>query len=86
MAANDSHLPAPSAYDLNRVGELMRTIGGPNVVWGAQNVLDILVAEHQLRSQQELSKRLTRATWVLAFATIVLAAASIALIFVTANN
>jgi len=73
----------PSEQELERVGKLLRAVGGRNVQWGASNVLDVLVAEHRLRSERLTSERLMRATWVLAGATVVLALATITLIFAT---
>ena len=83
MVANKSHVPVPDADEIARVKRVMLAIGGSQVDWGAQNTLDILVAEHQLHAQQEASARLTRATWVLAGATVALVLVTIALFIAT---
>jgi len=67
------HYPMPSDDDIARVSALLRKIGGPNVSWGSINVFDVLVGEHRLKMERLASDRLTRATWVLAGSTIVLA-------------
>lgn len=84
VASSDRHLPVPTSDDIERVHGLLRSIGGANVTWGAHQVMEVLLVEHRMRSEQVASDRLMRATWVLAAATIVLAVATIALIFVTA--
>ncbi len=61
----------------------MGKVGGPNVVWSASEVLEVLTGEHRLAAERSASQRLMRATWVLAGATVVLAVATIALIFAT---
>lgn len=78
-----TRFPAPSDEDLARARALLKKVGGPNVAWGATNVMDVLVGEHRLAVEEKASRRLMRATWVLAGATIVLAAATVALIFAT---
>jgi hypothetical protein len=74
---------APSDVELERVRRTLRAIGGPNVQWGAQQTLDVLITEHRMRAERLASQRLTRATWALAGATIVLALATLGLIVAT---
>lgn len=69
--------------DRERIGTLLKGIGGRDVVWGAQQSLEVWMAEHRMRAERLASERLTRATWVLAAVTIVLAAATVALVFAT---
>jgi hypothetical protein len=70
---DDDHYPMPSDDDIGRVNALLRKIGGPNVAWGSISVFDVLVGEHRLKRERLASDRSTRATWVLAGSTIVLA-------------
>jgi hypothetical protein len=85
MARDDNaiHYPVPSDEDLARARDLLSKVGGPQVSWGAVNVLEVLVGEHRLATEKLAAQRLMRATWVLAGATIVLAVATVALIFAT---
>jgi hypothetical protein len=78
-----THYPVPSDEDLARARDLLRRVGGPQVNWGAINVLEVLIGEHRLAMEKLAAQRLMRATWVLAGATIVLAIATVALIFAT---
>lgn len=72
-----------TADDYNRIGRLLREIGGANVSWGAQAHLDVWMVEHQIRVVRLTNARLTQATWGLVAATVVLAVATVALVFVT---
>lgn len=69
--------------DLTRVREVLRQIGGPNVSWGAANVLEVWIAENRMEAERRASQRILVATWVLAIATIGLVGATIGLIVVT---
>ncbi len=64
----------------------MREIGGPNVEWGSQSMVDLLIAERRFQSEQIASRRNLRATWALAVATVVLALATVGLIIATVNH
>ena len=75
-----------SDRDLARVQEVLSKIGGPHVVWGAKNVLDVWVAESRLEAERRTAHRLLLATWVLAVATIGLVAATVGLILVTVGE
>ena len=75
--------PTPSDDDLERVRAVLRHIGGANVVWGAKDVLEVLLVERRMAADRRAANRLNRATWVLAVATSVLALATIALIWAT---
>lgn len=80
----ESRIAEPSADDLERVRALLRLIGGPNVNWGAQQVLDVWVIETRLEAERLATRRTLLATWVLALSTIGLVAATVGLIVVTA--
>lgn len=71
--------------DKARIGALLRSIGGRDVVWGAASVLEVWMTEQRMRAEREASTRLTRATWALAAVTCVLAAATVALVVATAR-
>lgn len=75
-----ARIEGPSDDELARINALLRRIGGQHVTWGAQNVLDVLVAETRLESERLASRRLLIATWVLAAATVALVFATIGLI------
>lgn len=76
-------LPEPTDAELQRVADLLRRIGGTQVIWGAKDALEVLVVEHRMRAERLASQRLMRATWVLAVATIALVAATVGLIYAT---
>ncbi|SIJ12493.1 Uncharacterised protein [Mycobacteroides abscessus subsp. abscessus] len=69
--------------DYDRIGAILREIGGPNVYWGSQAHLDVWMVEHQIRSERLTSAHLTRATWGLVGATVALVVATIVLVLVT---
>jgi len=81
--SNAHNYPVPRDEDIARARALLKRIGGPQVSWGAVNVLEVLIGEHRVAVENLAAKRLMRATWVLAGATIVLAIATVALIFAT---
>lgn len=69
--------------DKQRISKLLGQIGGPNVMWGSVNYLEVWLTEHRVRAEREATERLTRATWVLSAATVVLALATVALVLAT---
>jgi hypothetical protein len=69
-------LPMMMREDYERIGGILREIGGPNVTWGSQAHLDVWMAEHQIRAERLTNARLTRATWALFLATVALVLAS----------
>lgn len=77
---------APKPEDLERVSSVLRQIGGPQVEWGAQQSLDVLLAETRLRAERQASERLTRATYFLGAATVILALATVALVIATIRS
>jgi hypothetical protein len=87
MATNDrARVDGPTNEDLERLRALLSKIGGPNVVWGAQQKLDVWVAETRLEAERQTARRLLAATWVLAIATIGLVVATVGLIVVTVGD
>jgi hypothetical protein len=85
MGTDEDHdrLPMMTREDYDRIGQILREIGGPSVTWGSQAHLDVWVAEHQIRAERLTNARLAYATWALFFATAVLVAATVALVLVT---
>ena len=67
--------------DLARIRALLAEIGGPNVQWGAQQHLDVWVAESRMESERRASRRLLVATWALVIATVGLVIARVGLIW-----
>ena len=55
----------PSPEDLERIAKLLRRIGGHDVIWGAQQTLDVWVVEQRARLDQRMSERIRTASWVL---------------------
>lgn len=88
MAKDDDRdrLPMMTRDDYDRIGGILREIGGHNVVWGAQAHLDVWMVEHQIRSERLTSARLSTATWALFLATAGLVLATIALVYVTVKH
>lgn len=76
-------VPEPNESDLERIGNLLRRIGGQNVVWGARELLDIWVIEQRAKLDQEMSERIRTASWVLAAGTFGLVICTAALVWVT---
>ena len=72
----------PTAEELRRLDDLLRQVGGPNVLWGAANRLEVWMAETRLDAERLAARNLLIATWVLAFATVGLLLATIGLIVV----
>lgn len=71
-----------SRADVERIGAMLRVIGGTQVTWGAQSTLDVWLVEQRIKSEALASRRLLVATWVLAVATLGLVIATVGLIVV----
>ena len=71
---------AINAEEIARIDALLGQIGGPNVVWGAKDRLDVWVAEARMESERRASVRLLVATWALVVATAGLVIATVGLI------
>jgi hypothetical protein len=78
--SKDPGIPDASQADIDRINTLLRAIGGPNVNWGAVNILDVWIIEQRLKAEDKASSRLLIATWVLAAATLGLVIATVGLI------
>jgi hypothetical protein len=76
-------VPEPSPEDLERIGKLLRRIGGQDVIWGAQQTLDVWVVEQRARLDQRMSERVRTASWVLVAATFGLVICTAGLIWAT---
>ena len=76
-------IPKPTAEDLQRIDELLRLIGGPNVNWGAQQSLDVWVLEQRARIDQRMSERIRTTSWALVVATVGLVVCTAGLIWAT---
>lgn len=82
--ARISHqVPEPTADDLERIGKLLRRVGGQDVIWGAQQSLDVWVVEQRARLDQRMSERIRTASWVLVAATFGLVICTAGLIWAT---
>lgn len=73
----------PSPEDLERLGRVLRQIGGANVVWGAKDVLDLWVVEYRAQLDQRMSARIQVTSWALVVATIGLVVCTGGLIWAT---
>jgi hypothetical protein len=76
-------IPEPSAEDLERIQQLLRNIGGPNVGWGAQSTFDVWAIEQRARLDQRMSQRIAVSSWALVFATVGLVGCTAGLIWAT---
>lgn len=72
-----------SVSDRARVDQLLRDIGGPNVMWGSIDVLNVWMAEKRMEADHAASKRIEIATWALVVVTLMLALATVGLIVAT---
>lgn len=73
----------PTAEDLERLGGVLRRIGGPQVVWGAKEVLDLWVVEYRAQLDQKMSAQIRVASWALVIATLGLVLCTGGLIWAT---
>ncbi|WP_157543563.1 hypothetical protein [Microbacterium sp. CCH5-D1] len=73
----------PTDHDLERLGEVLRRVGGGNVSWGAQSVLDLWIVEKRAELDEEMSRRIGVASWALVFATVGLVLCTAGLIWAT---
>lgn len=69
--------------DLERIGALLRRIGGPGVSWGAQASLDVWVIEQRARLDQRMSERFRATSLALVVATVGLVVCTAGLIWAT---
>ena len=59
----------PTTEDLERLSGVLRRIGGPQVVWGAKEVLDLWIVEHRAQLDQKMSAQIRVTSWALVIAT-----------------
>jgi len=76
-------IPQPSADDLERIGRVLREVGGANVAWGAEDSLNVWVIEQRARLDKRMSARLEIASWSLVAATGALVVCTAGLIWAT---
>lgn len=76
-------IPEPTPEDLERIGKLLRQIGGRNVTWGAAQSLEVWVLEQRARLDQQMSERVRIASWALVLATVGLVICTGGLIWAT---
>jgi hypothetical protein len=77
------HTPEPTPEDLQRISNLLRQVGGRDVHWGAQSVLDVWVIEQRAMLDQRMSERIRSASWALVVATVGLVVCTAGLIWAT---
>ena len=75
-------VPEPTDEDLTRINALLRKVGGPSVLWGSKDRLDVWTVEQRARQDAILSRRLLVASWALVVVTVGLVVATVALIVV----
>lgn len=73
----------PTAEDLERIGALLRHIGGQHVGWGAEDSLNVWVMEQRTRLDQQMSERIRTTSWALVAATVGLVICTGGLIWAT---
>jgi hypothetical protein len=79
-----SHVvPEPTPQDLERIGTLLRRVGGSTVSWGSQSVLDVWVIEQRAKLDQQMSERIRTTSVALVWATIGLVICTAGLIWAT---
>ena len=76
-------IPQPSAEDLERIGQVLREVGGSSVAWGAEDSLNLWVIEQRARLDKRMSARLEVASWSLVAATVALVVCTAGLIWAT---
>jgi hypothetical protein len=72
-------LPVPTAADRSRLDEVWRGLADlpANTMISPQNRMDLWAIEHQVRASRLSAAELSRATWVLGVATVVLVLATV---------
>ena len=67
---------APSEDDLRRIENVLRTVGGKHVVWGAKEVLNLWLLEQREAQEVKIANRMLVSSWCLVAATIALVLAT----------
>jgi hypothetical protein len=84
MRSHVTHqVPEPTPQDLERIGTLLRRVGGTDTVWGAQAMLDVWVIEQRAKLDQQMSERIHTSSVALVWATIGLVICTAGLIWAT---
>lgn len=84
MRSHVTHqVPEPTPHDLERIGTLLRRVGGRDTVWGAQATLDVWVIEQRAKLDQRMSERIHASSIALVWATIGLVVCTAGLIWAT---
>lgn len=76
-------IPEISEHDLKRIQSRLGKVGGPHVVWGAGQVLEIWLAENRLRREVVQARRAALASWSLVGVTLALVLVTAGLIWAT---
>lgn len=84
-SGGDDLLRVPTTEDRDRLDRIWSEIAAPgNYNFSPQNRMDLWVIEQRMHADRVISAKLTRATWVLVFATCALFLATVALVVITA--
>lgn len=84
MDSDRDRLQPASAEDIQRLNAVWQSLaGGGNYMFSPANRMELWALEHKVQTERVTTERLTRATWALVWATVVLAIASAALVVVT---
>ena len=66
----------PSEDDLRRIENVLRTVGGKHVAWGAKEVLNLWLLEQREAQEVKIANRMLVSSWCLVAATIALVLAT----------
>lgn len=72
----NSETKVPSEDDLRRIENVLRTVGGKHVVWGAKEVLNLWLLEQREAQEVKIANRMLVSSWCLVAATIALVIAT----------
>lgn len=72
----NSETKVPSEDDLRRIENVLRTVGGKHVVWGAKEVLNLWLLEQRESQELKIANRMLVSSWCLVAATIALVLAT----------
>ncbi|WP_143218202.1 hypothetical protein [Actinomyces naeslundii] len=72
----NSETKVPSEDDLRRIENVLRTVGGKHVVWGAKEVLNLWLLEQREAQEVKIANRMLVSSWFLVAATIALVIAT----------
>lgn len=72
----NSETKVPSEDDLRRIENVLRTVGGKHVVWGAKEVLNLWLLEQRESQELKIANRMLVSSWCLVATTIALVLAT----------